>query len=529
MYQPGRSVVALSAVAALVAGAVAMAACTPKSSWEQSTIPEGLDVYYTQKVEWISCADDDGFSTGVPKIDELNELDTLECAWMTVPMDYANPSGETIEIALGRSVAKKSKGSVVVNPGGPGSSGVELVPSLATDAGPVLRESLDIVGFDPRGVGRSKPPVDCVDDQGLDAYLSTDYDTSTAAGVAEAQAAADAFAAGCLERTGPALQFVDTISAARDMDVLRAVLGETKLTYLGFSYGTQLGATYASLFPDNVGNMVLDGAVDPTVTPNEKTLIQAGGFESALRAYVTDCLESDACPLSGSVDDAMAQVTAVVDAAEANPLPTGTPRPLTGSLALTGIIAPLYFKDPGWDFLTVGLEGAITDGDGTMLLVIADLFYNDRCNDLVCPEEDGFFSNSTEAHIAIRCADSRDEADPETVAAINEQIMQVAPILGKYFVDEGVDSCAAWPTPVATPLDSYDAIGAGPIVVIGTTNDPATPYEWAVTLSKNLDEGVLITYEGEGHTAYTSAGKCVQDAVDDFLVNGKVPTNGLTC
>ncbi|MCL2467690.1 MAG: alpha/beta hydrolase [Micrococcales bacterium] len=529
MPQPGRSIVAISAVGALVGGAVVMAACT-KTPWAQTATPStsaGLEAYYSQKLDWHAC-DDPKFSTGVPEIDETLGLEKLECAWLTVPLDYAQPSGETIELALARSVAASSKGSVVINPGGPGGSGVEMVPSLVKRAGPDLVRSLDVVGFDPRGVGRSAP-VDCVTDDELDAYLSTDYDTSTAKGVAQAQAAADAFAAGCGEHTGALLGHVDTISAARDIDILREALGDDTLTYLGFSYGTQLGATYASLFPDKVGRMVLDGAVDPTVTPGEKSVVQAGGFESALRAYVTDCLTLAECPLSGSVDEAMAQVVAVVDGAEASPLPTGTPRPLTGELAMTGIIAPLYDKEDGWGFLTMGLTGAIKHNDGSVLLLVADLLYNDRCHDPLCSEDKGFFSNSTEAHVAIRCADARDEADPATVAALNEQIMQVAPTLGKYFVDVGVDSCAAWPTPVVPRLDSYAGIGAGPIVVIGTTNDPATPYEWAVALSEYLDEGVLVTYKGEGHTAYLSAGECVQSAVDDFLVNGKLPSNGLTC
>ena len=522
MHRAGRRAAWARGAAVAACAALAAAGCTSTSTVDPDTTkaPPGLEEYYSQALDWGDCGED--FSTGVKRMDTLFDLASLECAWLTVPMDYADPSGETIALAVARSVAEHSQGSVVVNPGGPGGSGVDFVSSLVDGAGDKLRDSLDVVGFDPRGVGRSAP-VDCLDDADMDTFLAADFDTSTDEGTAQAQAAYAAFGAACLERTGPVLAHVDTISAARDMDVLRAALREPTLTYLGISYGTQLGATYAALFPDRAGRLVLDGALDPTIPPSELAVAQVVGFESALRAYVADCLTGDDCPLSGSVDDAMAQVVAVVEQAQADPMTTSSGRLLTGSLALTGIITPLYDQQT-WFALSLALQFAIDDNDGSVLLLLADS-YAGRCDGITCPFKDGYYSNLMAAHAAIGCVDDRLDIDPQTLA---EQIAQAAPILGRLSGD-AVDSCADWPVPVVGPLLSYAATGAPPIVVIGTTNDPATLYEWAQSLAKTLDSGLLVTYEGEGHAAYTGGAPCIQTAVDDFLVDGTVPKDGLTC
>jgi len=541
MYRSGRRAARVRAAAAVtVCAALGMAGCSSaKPSWKSdaTTAPPGLASYYSQQLDWSGCGDDPAFSTGVKAVDTMNDLASLECAWLTVPMDYDDPTGDTIRLAVARHTVEGSKGLVVVNPGGPGGSGVDFVNQLVDGAGDKLRGSLDVVGFDPRGVGRSAP-VHCLDTDGLDTFLSTDFDTSTDTGLAQAEAAYAAFGAACQENTGPLLGHVDTISAARDMDVLRAALRQPTLTYLGISYGTKLGATYASLFPDRVGRMVLDGALDPTTPDSEQTVTQVAGFESAMRAYVTDCLAGGssatkdtsglgignvACPLSGSVDEAMAQVASVVTQAQATPMTTSSGRPLTGSLAFTGIIMPLYNQDY-WILLTAALQAAIVQHNGTVLLFLADN-YSDRCDGITCPVKDGFYSNIMEANTAINCADDRLDIDPQTLA---EQIRQAAPILGGLSTDDA-DSCKDWPTPVVGPLPSYEAKGAPPIVVVGTTNDPATPYAWAQSLAKTLDSGVLVTHEGEGHAAYTGGIPCIQTAVDDYLVDGKVPQDGLTC
>ena len=499
------------AVAALLAGALALAGCTsPKNQSDASErppithdVPAELSRFYEQQVEWTECGD-------------------LECATVEVPLDWEDPEGDVITLAVNRSRATGADviGSLLTNPGGPGGSGVEALEGIVMErVGKEIAERYDIVGFDPRGVAGSQP-VACVDGEQMDEIVSADPDYSTEAGVQEAEDRFGALGEACLQNTGELLEHVDTVSAARDMDVLRAVLGDETLTYLGYSYGTQLGATYAALYPEKVGRMVLDGALDPTLSADELAQGQAVGFESALRAYVEDCRTGAACPLTGSVEDGMAQVKKVLDRARRNPIPTDDPaRPLTGSLAFSGIAQSLYAPDL-WPWLTRGLQGALAN-DGSTLLFLAD-FYYDR-------QDDGTYaSNSTEAFWAINCADDRSPSDLESMKASAAEIEAAAPTIGYYFSYGGV-VCAQWPVPEAGGLDSYAAEGAAPILVIGTTNDPATPYAWAESLSALLSSGVLLTYEGEGHTAYGRSNECVDDAVDTYLLTGEAPADGTRC
>lgn len=539
MNRAGRRAGRVRVAAVTVCVVLGLAGCSATSADDSDVAkaPSGLEEYYSQDLDWNDCRDQPDFSSGSQKVDDLVGLDDMECAWLTVPLDYGDPSGETIQLAVARSTTKDSRGSLVINPGGPGGSGVEAVGMIVDGAGDSLVAAFDVVGFDPRGVARSAP-VDCLDDADMDAYLATDIDLSTEAGLEQARAQMDEFVTGCSELTGPVLAHVDTISAARDMDVLRAALREPTLNYLGISYGTKLGATYAQIFPDKVGRMVLDGAVDPTLTPHEEAVVQAGGFESALRAYVEDCLTTETCPLSGSVDEAMAQVADVVDQARAHPMHTpvgaeitGTDRTVTGAVAFTGIMATMYSQD-AWPVLSQALDMAIVDQDGTLLAAFADS-YATRCDGFTCPVDDGYYGNLQEAIVAISCADSRDDTtDPQVLAEQAQEIVAAAPTLGRFFAEgvaEGLSSCTDWPTPLVGPLPSYAAEGAPPIVVIGTTNDPATPLVWAQDLAAMLSSGVLITNEGEGHGGYVDGTECLQTAVDDYLVNGKVPEDGLTC
>ncbi|MCG2803688.1 MAG: alpha/beta hydrolase, partial [Cellulomonas sp.] len=446
-----------------------VAGCTTAKN--QSTVPTAtaqtapsaeLQKFYDQRLDWSSCGNG------------------LQCADLTVPLNYADPTGATITIAVARSRASDPQASMVINPGGPGSSGIDLISSLESEVGSDVRRSLDIVGFDPRGVGKSSA-VSCVSDAKLDELLAFDVDGSTAAGRTAAQAMFTELGAGCLKRTGDLLGHVDTISSAKDMDVLRAVLGDQTLTYLGFSYGTELGATYAALFPTKAGRLVLDGALDPTLTPTELATGQAEGFENALRAYATDCLASSSCPLSGSVDEAMAQIGTLLDKARAHPMETGTDRALTGALAFTGVALPLYAKSY-WPALTDALAQALNEQNGSGLLQLSDI-YSDRSSDGT------YSSNSMVAFWAIGCADSRDNPDPVAMATQAQAIKAVAPTVWKFFA-YGSMLCENWPTPAVDPLPSYAAAGAAPILVVGTTNDPATPYSWAQKLAGTLDSGV---------------------------------------
>jgi pimeloyl-ACP methyl ester carboxylesterase len=363
--------------------------------------------------------------------------------------------------------------------------------------------------------------VTCFDDVRKDEALSKDFDLETDEGVAAAREEARAWAEACAQNTGELLGNVDTQSAARDMDMLRSVLGDEKLHYLGYSYGTQLGATYAGLFPERAGRLVLDGGIDLTLSGDETSKGQAVGFENALRAYVDDCMaDASSCPLTGSVEDGMHQVRRVLDNAFERPYPTSSDREVTQTLAFFGIAVTLY-DEGSWPVLTQALEEVLVLGTGDTLLYLAD-FYNDR-------QSDGTFNtNSAEAFRAVGCLDDRSSADVDEMRAQVAEIEEVAPTVGTFFGYGGV-VCADWPYPEVEQEFDVKAAGAAPILVVGTTNDPATPYVWSEGLAKTLDSGVLLTYEGEGHTAYGRSNQCIADAVEAYLVDGKVPEDGKTC
>jgi pimeloyl-ACP methyl ester carboxylesterase len=506
--------------AVLAASALALSACgkpSPKTqtgvsvSADPTDTPTGSDAggidadllpFYEQTVTWSVCGS--GF----------------ECADIEVPLDWDDPAKDTITIAAKRYVTEGERaGTLLINPGGPGASGIEFVGYVPYFFGQSILDTYDVLGFDPRGVGESSP-VTCETDAERDASDAKAHAMDDV-GLAEISADAKAFGEACLENTGDVLGEVDTQSAARDMDVIRQVVGDEKLNYLGFSYGTRLGATYAGIYPENVGKMVLDGAIDLRLTDHEQSMQQAVGFENALRSYVEDCLGGTDCPLSGTVDEAMAQVKALLDQTLVNPLPTeDSNRPLTQSLAFYGIAQPLYSLSL-WPQLTGALDGAIIDGDGTALLANADS-YNGRNGDGT------YADNSGEAFRAINCLDTRGETDRAVMDTEAAEIMAAAPTMGEFFTYGGL-GCAEWPFPQVEQDFDLAAAGAPAILVIGTTNDPATPYVWAQGLAEQLDSGVLLTYEGEGHTAYGTSNSCVADTVDEFIVDGTVPEDGRVC
>jgi pimeloyl-ACP methyl ester carboxylesterase len=466
--------------------------------------PAGFETYYGQPVDWAVCGD-------------------FECAKIQAPMNWSDPKSAPISLALARSKATGPKrlGSLLVNPGGPGASGVDLLTTTPwlTSIGAGLRASYDIVSFDPRGVSRSTP-VKCLDGAGTDSLNAATFDFSKDADVAKAEALYADFAKACQANTGDLLGHVDTVSAAKDLDLMRGVLGDSTLTYLGYSYGTQLGSMYAELFPKNVGRMVLDGAIDPTQTTTEMTVGQATGFENALRAYVKDCQAGPDCPLTGNVDDGLKQIHDLTIRARSVPLKTGTARPLTAQLAFYGIAVAMY-SNTNWPPLTKALRVALRNNDGSMLLSLAD-YYFDR-------NADGTYaSNSTEAFTAVNCLDEPSTSDLAAMRAEAAQVVAAAPTLGESFAYSGV-ICKSWPYPRVESPTSFHAVGAPTIVVIGTTNDPATPYASAQALAKELDKGVLLTFKGEGHTAYGRSNTCIIDAVDTYFVKGTPPADGKTC
>ncbi|HSO66016.1 MAG TPA: alpha/beta hydrolase [Ornithinibacter sp.] len=485
-----------------VGGGAPSVSVTPQSPPPGS---ESLASFYGQRLEWSDC-------------------EGAECATLTVPIDYEAPQGDTIEIALVKVPAKrwsKRIGSLVVNPGGPGGSGVDYARAADVIVGKGVRDAYDVVGFDPRGVQRSAP-IDCVTDSELDTFLGSDPTPDDAAEEQAFARTARGFAQSCGRTAGPLLGHVSTVDAARDLDVLRAVLGEEKLTYLGKSYGTYLGTTYAGLFPEQVGRMVLDGVVPPDLSSEEINLGQAQGFELATREWAAYCVEEGDCPLGGSVDEVMAGLRTFLASVDESPLPrTGdnaVPR-LTEGWASIGIAAAMY--DQGaWRALVDAMTDAV-GGDGTSLMQLANQ-YADR------NPGGQYAGNIMEVIYAVNCLDKPDTDDVEDRRRLAEESQEVAPTWGPFLMWSSLP-CGFWPVPPTGTPAEVSAEGADPIVVIGTTRDPATPYAWAVRLREQLADAALITFDGDGHTAYTRSNGCVDDAVDAYYLEGTVPKDGLRC
>lgn len=460
-----------------------------------------LAPYYSQRLSWEPCRDD------------------FDCSTLTVPLDYAEPAGETIDLALLRAAARDPDarvGSLVVNPGGPGAPGTDY--AAAGQFGRRLVDRFDIVGVDPRGTGRSAP-VDCLSDADLDAYLALDSTPDDPDEVEALVAGQTGLLRGCTELSGDLAGHLSTVEAARDLDVLRAALGEPGLIYFGASYGTFLGATYAELFPDRVGRLLLDGAVDPTVTGGEVALAQARGFETALRAYVADCVDGGDCFLGAGVEDGLTRIADFLEEVDAEPLPVSDGRELTESLAFLGVITPLYVRDY-WTLLDRGLQKAF-DGNGSMLALLADAYASRG------PEGD-YLDNSAEAIAAINCLDDPSSTPAEEVLDRLPAFEEASPTLARRFAWNQL-GCVGFEPRAAEPPPTIRAEGAAPIVVVGTTRDPATPYAWAVALADQLESGVLVSRDGDGHTGYGSDNACVDQAVEDYLVDGTVPLDGLSC
>lgn len=504
----GPFVAVLAAASIVLSGCIAFPSASPKAPEREpdsSGVAEALLPFYEQELVWEAC--DTGF----------------DCTTVAAPLDWDDVFAGEIELSVIRKRASGGEvlGSLLTNPGGPGASGVGFIrDSVDYAIGKDLQRSYDVIGFDPRGVGGSTS-VKCFDAPEMDDYLFgiADAPRDSPAWIDEVVASGAEFAAACEANSGGILPYINTKSAARDLDLLRGVLGDEKLNYLGFSYGTFLGATYADLFPERVGRLVLDGAIDPSTSSIEVGTTQALGFESALRAFMAECITMKDCAFRGTVDQGMADLGALLASAERNPLPTGDGRLVGSDTMLTGIIAALY-SQASWPFLRNALAGAMT-GDGSQVLFLADFYYN---------REDGrYLDNSTEAFTAYNCVDYPVEDDEVAIAAANARVLAGAPTIAPFWVSDAPDLCGVWSAPPVGTRGEIHAKGAAPILVVGTTNDPATPYEWSVSLADQLESGVLITRVGEGHTGYSQGNTCVNDAVEGYFLTGEVPDGDLLC
>jgi pimeloyl-ACP methyl ester carboxylesterase len=510
-----RRLAPIAAVAAAVA--LALSGCgilpfppIPQPGNTGEDVSAELERFYHQEIEWTECGDQ------------------TDCGEVMAPLDWADPGGETITLALARHNASgRPLGSLLINPGGPGGSGYQYVRDYAQYiVTPAVLEAYDVIGFDPRGVGESTPVVCYTDPADQDELLYGTYDDpyGSEGWLAELTDREADWSAACLENTGPLLGHIDAGSVARDMDMMRAVLGDEKLNFLGYSYGTYIGAMYAELFPEKVGRMVLDGAVDPTGGSTLDGLaFQMTGFESAFRAYMEWCLGGGDCPFSGSTDAAMQAAHELIGSVDGKGLMSSDGRELDSATVGTGVAQDLYAESL-WPNLT-GLFRGLQQGDADPAFAEADS-YNGR-------DGAGNYDNGSDVYMTVTCLEGDLGTDGVNPIEGVEQIEEDAPIIGGYLAYDDYAvldaACEQWPVPFTSRPETFDAEGADPIVVIGTTNDPATPYANAVSLAEQLSSGVLISYEGEGHTIYAQGVTCVDDAVDDYLIRGKVPSSDPMC
>ena len=492
----------------------------PAVAATRAAVPKGLESFYSQKVEWYDCVATAGVEKSADKTG-------FQCAKVKVPLDYSQPDGQTIEIAMKKHLATGStrQGTLFMNPGGPGGSGVDDVGGMAASAFSGVQSAYDIIGFDPRGIG-SSTAITCSSDAEAKAMEGVSPVDGAGAPVAFEQRAAviseqiKQFEASCAANTKPAelLDHVDTVSVARDLDVLRALSGDQKLNYLGLSYGTYLGAHYAELFPANTGRLVLDGALDPSLTYSERRQGQARGFERALRNYVAWCQSGQSCPLTGDVDAGVQQIGDVFTSANQSPVPSSDPnRPVKGEDMKQIVGLMLHSPESSWSVVSEALGQVINKHDASAFRSIADQL---DAQPLV----------NTGAMMGTNCLDYRVEGDMATWTAQSKELERIAPRFAT--VSEAGDlGCQAWGHTGTQPSKALHAKGAAPILVIGTTGDPATPHEWAVALADQLESGQLLTWEGNGHVAYSNPGHgpCVTQAVDTYLLTGTMPKKGLTC
>lgn len=474
--------------------------------------PAALTKFYTQNVQWGTC-------TGYGSQDD-RFAPNAQCARITVPVDYAAPDGPTAQIAVSRIKATGNRiGSLLMNPGGPGESGLTM--SALGNKTP-LADRFDRVGFDPRGVGSSTPAIVCETAQEQDAERAEPQKDNSPEGIAAAEKENLQYADRCAEHTGKEfLANVGTREVVQDMDVMRAALGDSKLSYLGYSYGTKIGSAYAEKFPDHVRALVLDGAVDSSQDPVQESLRQAEGFQNVFDAYAAACTSKPDCPLGTDKTQTVQRFRALVNPLWDKPVPTTDPRGLNYSDALTGVRQALYTNDL-WPVLTLGLS-ELRDGRGDTLLQLADLYDGRR--------DDGTYNNTTDAFNAIRCVDDPRISDRAITGKQDAEYRKAAP-----FLDDGrgtgaapLDQCTVWPVPNTSEPHRITVTGLPKVVVVSTTDDPATPYQAGVDLASQLGAS-LLTYKGNRHTIALSGGSsCVDQAVIDYLVDLTDPKPGLTC
>ncbi|MBO1416175.1 alpha/beta hydrolase [Streptomyces sp. FH025] len=509
----GSSSATTAASGSAPAAAAPTATPTPTPTPTPTVKPTGandpaLQAFYGQQLAWAACPPTPG--------DGKADTSALQCATLKVPLDYTAPATGTLDVAVVRNPASKTDqriGSLVLNPGGPGGSGVAMVKGASTRFDGPLHDRFDLVGFDPRGVAGTSP-LKCLDDQARDGWLTTDTP-----GADHGKQLADA----CQAKYAQVLPFVSTRNSARDMDVLRAALGDQKLSYLGMSYGTYLGSLYAEEFPDRVGRLVLDGATSASMSLAQHNIEQSAGFERALKAFAADCATKNPCSLGKDPDQAAQKLADFLDGLKDKPLKTSSGRVLTSTAAWNGVLGRLYGGEKAWSNLRNSIGWAMVRGKGDDLLDLAD-DYNGR-------DKSGRYDDSADAYTAIHCADGATDAPAgDQLQAALTDLAAKAPLVGKHDPMAALfdPDCRVWPFRSTEKPHAIKSAAATPIVVVGSTGDPATPYAWAEKLAGELGNAVLLTREGEGHVAYDRSA-CIRTAVNSYLVDGAVPAAGTRC
>ena len=456
-------------------------------------IPTSLAAYYAQELQWKSC------------------YENYQCTDLLVPIDYTELKTGTFNISVLKypTTSARKLGSLIVNPGGPGGSGVDYAYAAEYLFNPAILEAYDIVGFDPRGVGRSEPII-CLSNEELDANYASDSKPDNEQEFTQTLIESKKFIQQCEEKNKHLTSF-STANAARDMDILRQAVGDKQLNYMGKSYGTFLGTLYAQFFPEKVGRMVLDGAVDPGISNFQQALTQAIGFDKAFAAFVTDCAKRSDCPLPKDKTAAIEEMKKILSQLEKKPN-----KRLSDSLALLGTAAALYDSATGWPKLRAAIK-EVKQGKAGKFLELADN-YTGRT-------EDGYTTNEFDSGAVIDCLDFADNRSIEETKADAQVFAKQAPLFGPYLAYGGL-VCQYFEAPNATEVLPIKS--ANPVVIIGTTGDPATPYEWAQGLHKILTNSVLISLTGDGHTGQGQGNKCVDGQVDDFYIENKTPMR-ITC
>jgi pimeloyl-ACP methyl ester carboxylesterase len=457
-------------------------------------------------------------AAGIPE--ERRQKLQFSCGQLPVPVDYAHPSSGQLNIEVIRihyNAQPNRVGSLLVNPGGPGGSGLFLAISLAGSLSDDVLQHFDLIGFDPRGVGLSAP-IKCQSDADETKALALDADVRTAHGRQVAKQAASAFAHSCVKKYGSKLAHFNTVETAQDMDRIRAAVGDSQLNYLGFSYGTELGAVYAHLFPKRIRVAVLDGAVDPLTTGNAITSNeqQIAGFEDAFYQFAADCKKRTACKALG---DPRTAVTALEHKANAKPIPSSKhsdKRRATGGNVLYAVVSALYSQQ-AWPQLGTALIQA-QHGDAQGLLAL-----NDQYSEL---GDDGHYSNLLDVFQVVSCNDQKSDPSDAAVAAAATRWATKYPLFGLWSAASLVQ-CQPWPKQ-RHPVPPETAAGSAPILVVGNLHDPATPYSGAVHLTSTLGTGVLLTWDGQGHTSYGQS-SCIDAKVNAYLIQKALPASKTTC